>query len=114
MEPAPFFADIAEAPAGGRTVWATAADGVRLRIGYWRGGETGERNGTVLIFPGRSEYIEKYGPALTRLTGAGHACLIIDWRGQGLSDRILADPMSGHVHEFVDYQTDVAALLQTA
>ena len=114
MEPAPFFADIAEAPSGGRTVWATAADGVRLRIGYWRGGKTGERNGTVLIFPGRSEYIEKYGPALTRLTGAGHACLIIDWRGQGLSDRILADPMSGHVHEFVDYQTDVAALLQTA
>lgn len=110
MEAAPLFADVARAPEGARAVWTRAQDGIRLRLAYWAGGA----KGTVLIFPGRTEYIEKYGPAIARLTEAGHACLVIDWRGQGLSDRIIADPMSGHVHEFVDYQSDVAALLHLA
>ncbi|MCV2865157.1 alpha/beta fold hydrolase [Albidovulum sediminicola] len=110
MEPAPFFDDIARAPDGARALWATAQDGVRLRICAWAGGT----KGTVLIFPGRTEYVEKYGLPVTRLTEAGYACLAIDWRGQGLSDRIIPDPMSGHVHEFVDYQSDVAALMTAA
>ena len=36
---------------------------------------------------------------------------MIDWRGQGLSDRHPANPMLGHVEDFRDYQRDVAALL---
>lgn len=110
--PAPFFADIAGAPDGARALWARAADGVRLRIGLLAA-PAAEARGTVLLFTGRSEYVEKYGPAARALAGHGYACLAIDWRGQGLADRPAGDPATGHVAHFADYQRDVAALLES-
>jgi len=104
---APFYADVADAPDGGVCRWLTAADGVRLRACFWR---TGAR-GTVLLFSGRTEYAEKYGPAARELAARGFAMATIDWRGQGLSARLSGDAALGHVEHFTDYQTDVAALL---
>ena len=60
---APFFADLADGPPGGRAVWLRTEDGVRIRVGLWRGGE----KGTVVLLPGRTEYIEKYGRAGLRV-----------------------------------------------
>ncbi len=68
--------------------------------------------GTVLLFPGRTEYIEKYGPVARELAGMGLASVAIDWRGQGLSDRACDDPMAGHVRDFAEYQLDVDAMLK--
>ncbi|MCY1125785.1 alpha/beta hydrolase [Frigidibacter sp. RF13] len=107
---APFHADVAEAPGGVLCRWLTAADGVRIRAAFWRAGE----KGTVLLFPGRTEYIEKYGPAAGEFRRRGFAMATIDWRGQGLADRPLPDRMTGHVGRFRDYQLDVAALLAEA
>ena len=108
--PAPYFADVAEAPEGAHVHWLTASDGVRIRAAFWRGGS----KGTVLLFPGRTEYIEKYGPAAAELAARGYAMLTVDWRGQGLADRPLADRATGHVGLFQDYQKDVSALLDLA
>lgn len=108
---APFHADLAEAPPGGSIVWRKAADGVRLRIGLWT--PDGAR-GSVLLLPGRTEYIEKYGRVIKDLTAGGYAVAVIDWRGQGYSDRLADDPALGHVETFADYQTDLAALLEAA
>ncbi|MCB2136958.1 MAG: alpha/beta hydrolase [Rhodobacteraceae bacterium] len=107
MEDAPFFDDVADAPAGAICRWLTAADGVRLRAAIWRGGD----KGTVFLFPGRTEYIEKYGPAAGELSARGYAMATLDWRGQGLAERLLPDPAPGHISRFRDYQKDVAALL---
>lgn len=108
---APFYADVAEAPDGGFALWRACGDGVRVRVALWPG--TGAR-GTVLLFPGRTEYIEKYGPAAGELAARGYAMACIDWRGQGLADRPLADRARGHVASFADYQQDVAALVAAA
>lgn len=105
---APFHEDLAEGPDGGYAVWATAADGVRLRVAVWP--KAGAR-GTICLFPGRTEYVEKYGRAAQSFADRGYAVIAIDWRGQGLSDRLIDDPMTGHVFDFVDYQSDVAALM---
>jgi lysophospholipase len=105
---APFHADLAGGPEGGHAVWLTARDGVRLRAAFWH--HDGAR-GTVFIFPGRSESIEKYGRAAADLARRGYACLCIDWRGQGLSDRSARATMLGHVARFSDYQHDIAAAL---
>jgi lysophospholipase len=116
MERAPFFSDVDEGPKGGQAVWAKASDGVRIRVGWWRApnhAETGEK-GTVLIFPGRTEYIEKYGRDAPRFTDAGYAVLAIDWRGQGIADRLVSNPNVGYVGEFSDYQLDVAAAMKVA
>lgn len=107
---APFFTDIAEAPEGQETRWLIAADGVRIRAAFWRQGA----KGTVLLFPGRTEYVEKYGPAAGEFARRGYAMVTLDWRGQGLADRLLADRMTGHVGQFRDYQHDVAAMLALA
>lgn len=107
---APFHAALAEGPDGGAAWWLKTDDGVRIRAGHWPGGN----RGTVLLFPGRSEYVEKYGRAAGDLARRGYGTLAIDWRGQGLADRALSDRMSGHVGDFAEYQRDVAALMALA
>ncbi|MEM9973569.1 MAG: alpha/beta hydrolase [Pseudomonadota bacterium] len=114
MEPAPFHSDLAEGPAGGAAVWATTKDGLRIRIGYWPTEDNGGNAGTIFLFPGRSEYIEKYGHVARDLSGRGWHLVTVDWRGQGLADRMLDDPMVGHVARFSDYQRDVAELIAFA
>lgn len=110
MTSAPFLLALADGPPGGHAVWFHASDGVRLRAGFWPGG----KKGTVLLLPGRTEYIEKYGRAATDLAKRGYATLTIDFRGQGLADRPLPDVMLGHVAAFSDYQRDMQALLALA
>lgn len=111
MKSAPLRNDLADGPEDGEAWWVTASDGVRLRIGSFN---RAAENGTVLLFPGRTEYIEKYGRTARDLADLGMATLVIDWRGQGLADRLLDDTMSGHVHNFTDYQRDVAAMTKAA
>ena len=110
MEAAPLFAEGAGGPEGGRAFWLRTADGVRLRAGLWAEGQ----RGTVLLFPGRTEVVEKYGLVAADLAAAGWGVLTLDWRGQGLSDRLGPDPALGHVWRFAEYQADVAALLAAA
>lgn len=107
---APFFAEVADAPEGAEGFWLTTTDGVRLRAVVWRGGAAAR--GTAVVFPGRTEFAEKYGRVAGALVERGLAVLLIDWRGQGLSERHPRNPMLGHIQDFRVYQHDVAALLE--
>lgn len=109
MSPAPAELGCHDGPEGGRAFWLRAADGVRLRVAVWPLPAGGR--GTVLIAPGRTEYIEKYGLVVADLAAAGWGALVIDWRGQGLSDRALPDSLTGHVGDFAEYQRDLHAVL---
>lgn len=111
LTPAPFFTDVHPGPAGGGAHWVRTSDELRIRVGHW---PLEGAKGTVLIFPGRTEYIEKYGLVAGELSKRGLASMAIDWRGQGLADRMLDDPLIGHVGAFSDYQKDVAAMLRVA
>lgn len=107
-ETAPFHAELACGPQDGAAHWLTTADDMRIRMGFWS--RDAER-GTVLIFPGRSEYVEKYCRLAADLAGLGFASVAIDWRGQGLAGRLHANRALGHVDSFADYQTDADAVL---
>ncbi|WP_415921022.1 alpha/beta fold hydrolase [Tateyamaria sp. SN6-1] len=109
LQDAPLYTDICAGPAGGAAYWLRASDGVRIRIGVWT--PEREAKGTVLLFCGRTEYVEKYGVAATELTQRGYAIVVVDWRGQGLADRLLQNTSIGHVDDFDDFQKDVAAVL---
>ena len=111
LDPAPLFTDVHPGPEGGMAHWAVTSDGKRIRVGHW---PLAGAKGTVLLFPGRTEYIEKYGQTARELADRGLATIAIDWRGQGLSERLVADPLVGHVESFSDYQKDVAALMRAA
>ena len=110
MKDAPLYNALAEGPEGGQAWWLTADDGVRLRAAMWPGGT----KGTVFLLQGRTEYCEKYGRAASDLAQRGFATITMDWRGQGLSDRLIKDPMIGHVRRFSDYQRDLRALVAAA
>lgn len=114
MDLAPLHEEVARGPHGGEAFWVRAEDGVRLRVGVWPPARGTEVKGSVLLFPGRSEYVEKYGPTAADLAQAGYATLVIDWRGQGLSERPCKDPMVGHVGDFAEYQRDVRAMVAAA
>lgn len=110
MEPAPFFAEIADAAAEAHALWAMAPDGARVRLALLGEGA----RGTILLFPGRTEFVEKYGPVGRAFTTRGYTVVAVDWRGQGLTERLTQDPAVGHVDRFEQYQHDVAALVQAA
>ena len=105
LTPAPFFCDVAEGPAGVGAWWVMSADGTRLRMAVWPKGQ----KGTVLMFPGRTEYCEKYGRVAADLAAAGYGMVCFDWRGQGLADRPRHRRDMGHVTSFDEYRQDVAA-----
>ncbi|WP_454918588.1 alpha/beta fold hydrolase [Xanthobacter sediminis] len=94
-------------PEGAVTGEITTADGVRLRYARWMP-ESGLK-GTVALFQGRAEFIEKYFEVVRELRARGFAVAILDWRGQGGSQRLLRNRRKGHVRRFSDYQLDLEA-----
>lgn len=87
-------------------------DGVRLRHARWPAREGTACRGTVMVFQGRCEFIEKYFEVVEELRARGFAVATLDWRGQGGSQRLLAAPLRGHVDSFESYQHDVAAFAE--
>jgi lysophospholipase len=85
-------------------------DGAELRYARWA--PPAGRKGTVCVFTGRSEPIEKYFETVRDLRDRGFAVAMIDWRGQGHSSRRLRDPRKGYVRHFSDYEIDVEAFVQ--
>jgi lysophospholipase len=108
--PAPLIS-IPEAPVpgGAQAKWIAAADGVLLRAALFPA--KGAVRGSVLLSPGRTEPIEKYFEVIEDLAGRGLVVLAHDWRGQGLSQRLLPDRLRGHAVGFQGYLDDHEALL---
>jgi lysophospholipase len=68
--------------------------------------------GTVVIVQGRNECIEKYFETIRDLSARGLGTLTYDLRGQGASDRLIADPMRGYVESFEDYVSDFEEIFE--
>jgi len=86
-----------------------AADGLKLRYGIWRCPSAS--HGTVLLLNGRKEFLEKYQEVASRLNSRGLDVFGMDWRGQGLSGRMLEDTLKGHVNDFDEYMEDLELFL---
>lgn len=85
-------------------------DGAELRFARWA--PPAGRKGTVCVFTGRTEQIEKYFETVRDLRDRGFAVAMIDWRGQGHSSRRLRDPRKGYVRDFADFEIDVETFVQ--
>ena len=85
-------------------------DGVSIRFARWQ--PPAGRRGTVCIFQGRGEWIEKYFETVRDLRARGFAVATIDWRGQGLSERALADRRKGFVRDFSEYDADLEGFMR--
>jgi lysophospholipase len=85
-------------------------DGVGLRFARWP--PPAGRKGTVCLFQGRAEFIEKYFETVRDLRARGFAVATLDWRGQGGSERALRNHRKGYVRNFAQYQIDLETFVK--
>ncbi len=97
-------------PDGAELVWFTGSAGRKLRACVIPA--RGPARGTVIVCPGRTEFIEKYFEVAEDLLARGFAVLILDWPGQGLSERLLDDPLKGHIDKFQTFMGALSAGLE--
>jgi len=97
-------------PEEAATAMLQTPDGVLLRYARWA--PPPGRKGTVCVFQGRAEFIEKYFEVVRDLRARGFAVATLDWRGQGLSQRPLYDRCRGHVASFNEYGTDLETFMK--
>jgi lysophospholipase len=98
------------APDGATVGMLRTPDGVGIRFARWE--PPPGRKGTLCVFPGRAEFIEKYFEVVNDARERGFAVAMIDWRGQGLSQRALGDRNKGYVRSFAGYDTDLETFVR--
>jgi lysophospholipase len=98
------------APEGATVGMLKAPDGVAVRYARWE--PPPGRKGTLCVFPGRAEFIEKYFEVVNDARERGFAVAMLDWRGQGLSQRMLGDRLKGYVRSFSDYDADLETFVK--
>jgi lysophospholipase len=84
----------------------TTYDQLKIRYGIWASAKKPYR-GKMLLLSGRSEFMEKYFETIQELNRRGFSVYMFDWRGQGLSDRMLSDRHKGYVRTYNDYLKDL-------
>jgi lysophospholipase len=91
-------------PDGAEVFEFRGADGGRLRAALFPLKGAG---GSVVLMAGRSEFIEKYFEVVGDLHARGFAVAMMDWRGQGLSERLLPISEKGHIGDFGVFRSDL-------
>ena len=108
---ASFLNNVFKWPHAAKTNYKATTDGIRVRTSFWAANDP---VGTVFVFPGRADYIEKYGGLANFCLSNNLNVIAIDWRGQGLSERLLDDKNIGHIEDFKNYQNDVEVIIKEA
>jgi lysophospholipase len=104
----------ADSPPGGKGEWFRGAGGLRLRAAFWTPSSlvAATPRGTVVLSPGRTEPIEKYFEVIGNFLARGFCVLAHDWRGQGLSARLMPDRLKGHARAVEEFLDDFDRLLE--
>ncbi|MGI9412380.1 MAG: alpha/beta fold hydrolase [Hyphomicrobiales bacterium] len=93
------------------TDWVYTLDKTRLRYALF-GTSSRPLRGTVCVFMGRGEFIEKYFEVAQDLRERDFAVAVLEWRGQGESDRPLRNHYKGHINHFASYDDDLTCFMQ--
>lgn len=98
-------------PGGAVPGYLDVGGGVKVRYVLWQA-TRGPRRGTICLFGGRGEYVEKYFEVVADLRRRGFAVATMDWRGQGGSTRLTSNPRKGHVRSFSDFDADLKRFMK--
>ena len=93
-------------PRGAKGGFFTARDGMRIRYGLFPT-HAASCLGTVVIFPGRLSFMEKYFEVIETFSASGFDVAMFDPRGQGASQRGLKHQQNHFVVSFDDYVSDL-------
>ncbi len=89
------------------TLWK-APDGHAIRRIDWPAASP--PRGSILYFPGRGDFYEKYLETLAYWNHRGWQVTAADWRGQAGSGRLGSDAVTGHIGDFSIWIDDLAAM----
>lgn len=92
--------------------YITSQDNLSLRTGVWLCSNA-EKSGTIILLGGRTEFMEKYLETIGELIQRGFDVYSFDWRGQGMSDRILSNKQKGFVKSYDNYILDLKLFIET-
>lgn len=118
LEPTQFI-KISEStvPNGAEAFFLPAPGGAKLRVAAFpiipaKGSLSNSVKGTVVLLTGWSEFIEKYGETVEDLHARGFNVVMMDWRGQGMSSRLLPVREKGHIQSFGTHGADLKHFVQ--
>jgi lysophospholipase len=98
-------------PIGARVGYFKGFDDAPLRYALWPANRA-PRRGTVCLFGGRGEFIEKYFETIADLQRRGFSVATMDFRGQGGSARELVNRRAGHVRDFTEHDRDLTRFMR--
>ena len=95
-------------PIGARSYAAMLRDEWPLRWFDWPVEKGVQTKGSILFQCGRGDIVEKYLESFDHWHANGWHVSSFDWRGQGGSGRLAADPRTGHISDFGIWVDDLA------
>ena len=100
-----------KAPEGIEAYFITMDDGIKIRVCHWL--QKREKSaGTILLQQGHNEFIEKYYETIQEFITRGYSVICFDWRGQGMSDRMIKDINKSFITDFKRHDKDLEKILE--
>lgn len=93
----------------GKHHYFTGTGGCRLHYSSW---QPAQATAALVLVPGRIEAGHKYAEFIADALNSGYQVFVLDHRGQGASERLLADPQRGYVEHFSDYVADLQLFIE--
>jgi lysophospholipase len=84
-------------------------DGAKIRTGFWPSLKNYPNDSykNIILLQGRASFIEKFHEVIPGLTERDYNVWSFDWRGQGLSSRLLENQHKGYVDSYETYLKDL-------
>ncbi len=100
-----------KAPNGIESYFVNMDDGIRIRVCHWL--QKKEKNaGTIFLQQGHNEFIEKYYETIQEFIDRGYSVICFDWRGQGMSERMITDINKSFITDFKRHDRDLEKILE--
>jgi len=101
-----------KAPKGINSVFIPMKDNKKLRLIYWINLiDDNKKRGTILLQQGHNEFIEKYFETIQELLNRGFNVICFDWRGQGLSEKMIDDKHKQYIEDFSTHDSDLEFII---
>ncbi len=100
-----------KAPKGIKSYFVSMDDGIKIRVCHWLQKKE-KSNGTILLQQGHNEFIEKYFETIQEFIDRGYSVICFDWRGQGMSERIINDINKSFITDFKRHDKDLEKILE--
>lgn len=101
------------APPGMQAYRLNSPAGGTVRFAHWRPLQP-PGQGAAVVLPGFGEFAEKYHETVRELLERGYGVFVLDWYGQGMSTRALANQQKVHVPDFRRHLVDLNKLVEAA